>query len=647
MTSQSSLSIGALNLEEVPGGNVLRKLDDNVLEAILLLITDPPDRAACSLTCRTFMQAERNTRQTLQLRCTRGMLHRIPRCFQAVTDLDISRVIPRGQRPVLVSTTLAHLAKGFPQVETLTMYTDFALAEEGLAPLIRAWPNLQSVVIRNPHPRCLEGRKYSDVWESVTAKGAYSDMVSGGPLVLKWKLGSPPQPLPGGLLNFLRHCYFRCIDLRMLLGLNPPDLVSLGVDLWYCDENVDLLSKFTGLQYLRISDDNPVRLGVEENSRAWGVLSDSNFGRLVNRLSKLKTLEVTLRPSPRMTEFVVTPHLAASLRNLVIRLVPTGYAPDGNCFSLSSIAACSALERLTLGGSLDLFRHFEALVDISASCRRLVALNLPNLTRRPDETHLESGGADLFRAMAAEGATLTELRASRLPACDSSFPEGQTGHLLDTFTPLSTRLKKLTCIIQQACPVLSVSGWHGLEHLNLIWGVDSVEIPRIEIDCPSLRVLELRAAPRVRLAFSPDTCAVTSFTFTPRGSSANPFDGDTLALLLDGLSAAFPALSDVSLSGGACQGDYRPPNRSDEKLWQDELVLEALAQFPSLRRLSLNARPRAVVLRGTVRAWGGLRRVNLGQGLNPKRHRHSLAIHCGWQKVVQVIRTGRPLRCFR
>lgn len=78
------------------GGSVALILNQSwLLELVLEKVQETKDKNSGSLVCKEFKDAERQTRKHLRLGCLRKEVKLMPSCFQAVTDLDLSSVLPQ------------------------------------------------------------------------------------------------------------------------------------------------------------------------------------------------------------------------------------------------------------------------------------------------------------------------------------------------------------------------------------------------------------------------------------------------------------------------------------------------------------------------------------------------------------------------
>lgn len=154
----------------------LNDLPEAILSNIIAFVSDVRSRNCISLVCRRFRALERATRTTLALRGNARDLHLIPRCFYAVTSLDLSLLSPWGHALLsspasqLDPLLLAHrLRVAFPAVTSLTVYARSASTLRVLAP---QWPALRNVKLVRWHQRPAQsqlGEDFSFLFEQCSS----------------------------------------------------------------------------------------------------------------------------------------------------------------------------------------------------------------------------------------------------------------------------------------------------------------------------------------------------------------------------------------------------------------------------------------------------------------------------------------------
>ncbi|EXC00240.1 hypothetical protein L484_010347 [Morus notabilis] len=135
----------------------LNDLPEAIVSNIIAFVSDVRSRNSISLVCRRFRVLERATRTSLALRGNARDIHLIPRCFSAVTSLDLSLLSPWGHAllsspaspldPLLLAL---RLRVAFPSVTSLTVYGRSASTLQVLAP---QWPALHRVKLVRWHQR--------------------------------------------------------------------------------------------------------------------------------------------------------------------------------------------------------------------------------------------------------------------------------------------------------------------------------------------------------------------------------------------------------------------------------------------------------------------------------------------------------------
>ncbi|CAN6443752.1 unnamed protein product [Victoria cruziana] len=148
-----SATVGASS----PRRTHLHDLPDAILSIIFSRVTDTRTRNSMSLVCRKWAVADRSSRTTLSLRGNVGNLGRLPSCFRAVTNLDLSFCSPWGHPlfPPDPRSEDAHLvarflAQHFPNLTSLTLYSRHPATVQILA---YYFPALRSVKLVRFHQR--------------------------------------------------------------------------------------------------------------------------------------------------------------------------------------------------------------------------------------------------------------------------------------------------------------------------------------------------------------------------------------------------------------------------------------------------------------------------------------------------------------
>ncbi|GAQ81766.1 hypothetical protein KFL_000900220 [Klebsormidium nitens] len=192
------------------------------LELVLEKLEADADKNSSALVCKDFRDAERQTRKHLRLRCIRRQIELAPPCFEAVTDLDLSSIFPpRFSRFDLSDRQLAHLARCFPNVRSLTLLADGCQEwlSNGRLPFQGTWPSLDMVTVMQPGAH-----------RSKRFKALVNNTISGRPLVLA-NLRETRQAAVGLPLNKVRLFFPKDKDLEELAKTNVAHLASLEFEL--------------------------------------------------------------------------------------------------------------------------------------------------------------------------------------------------------------------------------------------------------------------------------------------------------------------------------------------------------------------------------------------------------------------------------
>ncbi|XP_068336800.1 F-box/LRR-repeat MAX2 homolog A [Pyrus communis] len=135
----------------------INDLPEPILSTVITLVSDTRTRNSLSLVCKKFLSMERATRTSLTLRGNARDLHRIPICFTAVAQLDLSHLSPWGH--TLLSPSAANtdplllaqrLRDAFPFVTSLTVYSRSPRIVQIVSHL---WPGLRRVKLVRWHQR--------------------------------------------------------------------------------------------------------------------------------------------------------------------------------------------------------------------------------------------------------------------------------------------------------------------------------------------------------------------------------------------------------------------------------------------------------------------------------------------------------------
>ncbi|CAN6706354.1 unnamed protein product [Malus baccata var. baccata] len=134
----------------------INDLPEVILSAIITLVSDTRTRNSLSLVCKKFRSMERATRASLKLRGNARDLHRIPICFTAVDQLDLSLLSPWGHSllpPSAANTDpllVQRLRDAFPSVTSLTVYSRSPSTVQIVS---RLWPGLRRFKLVRWHQR--------------------------------------------------------------------------------------------------------------------------------------------------------------------------------------------------------------------------------------------------------------------------------------------------------------------------------------------------------------------------------------------------------------------------------------------------------------------------------------------------------------
>lgn len=275
-----------------------------VLELVLEKVQEISDRNSCSLVCRDFRDAERQTRKQLRLRCIRKQIGSTPSCFGAVTHLDLSSVVPRCLTIFAYSASqLAHLGRCFPNVQMLTLFGDGCQAwlSSGRLPFEGIWPNLDVVTVLRPvqnlpnradlRAACAAHHMHAEKYGEVVVSLA-NHTVSKGPLVFK-NLRKAPSGV-GLPLKELGLMFPGDSELKELANRNAADLDTLDLELLGRPFSLDLsvLSStiFPALRNLSVSGHFCLR-----GQNAF-VFTDSNVAAMLDGLPRITSLSLCAGP---------------------------------------------------------------------------------------------------------------------------------------------------------------------------------------------------------------------------------------------------------------------------------------------------------------------------------------------------------------
>eukprot|EP01018_Ginkgo_biloba_P014532 Gb_10080 [translate_table: standard] len=128
-----------------------------IISNIFSAIKDTRSRNRMALVCRKWREMERSTRLSFCIRGNICNLYLIPKCFQSVTNLDLSLCSPWGYPPLDPTPPgqiIGHLLKqAFPMVNNITIYVRNA---RNIDMLVRLWPGLEYVKLVRWHQRALD-----------------------------------------------------------------------------------------------------------------------------------------------------------------------------------------------------------------------------------------------------------------------------------------------------------------------------------------------------------------------------------------------------------------------------------------------------------------------------------------------------------
>ncbi|GAQ83663.1 hypothetical protein KFL_001570020 [Klebsormidium nitens] len=425
-------------------------LSEDLLELVLAKLLDAKVRDSCSLVCRAFRAAERRTRHSLRLHCMKRQIEHTPTCFQWVTSLDISDIVPRDRGASRCTfEQFSHLGRCFPTVRMVTCYDGRNFAGTGPLPFGGVWPDLQEVL-------------FKDVSCPVDEDQASSllERAGRGPLIVT-DLHKPPNPGRVGLL--LKEVHFvQFVGDSLLKALANASLSSLETINLQLENSCSL---YLLLQVLSV-ESCPWLRTLNLEVLTWGDDSDS---------------ESTDEDKPELFT-------------------------DANLGMLfAQLPLLTALEQLSLFGlsdvSLDWFCR--QLTSILGDCRNLRSLYVDLWCEEGEISHQEAKVVLESIAKAAPP-TLTHLNLTNSRVIP--VPSGRRIFELGTaFWPFNQLLTRLDCsFFASAERKYRFTGWDRLEHLTL--GRESVVGllsygTQLVIVCPSLKIFGFETDFYVNLTF--------------------------------------------------------------------------------------------------------------------------------------------------
>lgn len=441
------------------------RMEQQALEIILTRITDLQDRNSCSLVCRVFRAAERQTRQHLRLRCTRSTLEQAPTCFPEVSSLDLSSVVPKFVEFAPSPSQLQHLGTCFPYVQTLTLFSDGCpeWLNDGDAPFLRTWPHLRTIIVKEPDP-CLTESYYSiGSWPALG--GAEVGL---GPLSL-----SVAHPEPGVMLKEVSLLEVGTAELRAFAEGSTAGLEKLSIDMGSrtpTSHDLDLssLSVLSSLQELSLDSFDCYKLAPIQNP--------------LQPFSSLTSL--SLRAPMSMTQsllhILVTATSAKRLQTLRIDWSRSRKVEPQQTFDLTSLHHLEALKHFELKKGRQLFGNavLKSILSIVNGAPKLTVLRLYSFQHlKDDELH----NRDIL---------FDRLTMRELVEVDMDIPIADPDHMF-----MEGKVQKYGCKLQPIPFLWCIfAGWDTLQDLTLhvkfgkMW---------LSIGCPSLRKLKLVLSPDV------------------------------------------------------------------------------------------------------------------------------------------------------
>lgn len=539
-----------------------------LLEVVLEKVEDTKDRNLCSLVCRDFRDAERQTRRYLRLRCLRKHIKLVPSCFGAVTHLDLSSVFPQFARGFPYSLSqLKCLGERFPNVRSLTFFSDGCQAwlKNKRLPFGGTWSMLERVSVLQPG-NCTS--KNND-----EAFGVFGRIVQ-EPLILKPRrsfTSAKDGQQCGVALRVAQLSSAGQLELEELAKADVIDLDVLSFHLPEVPAPPDL-SILSSKKFAALKD-----ISVEGNFHQHrdSSFTEDNLEALLHSLPSFTSslrLCIQIVSPPHLSRFPLHSELAARLRNLSIRLVRNARVPR-TMVDLSPILECSLLEHLELAAS-SVFKvdtHRDILVAVVGKCRALRSLKLDLWESTSLLTQTKDLSPFFEQTMTASSASLTEIGIlSKLSTIQVN--------LLSLFSPLMSQVTSFSCGFMAASHLggesYQIVGWHLLTHLSIT--LDGFSGPFC-VDCPNLQSLKLDGVPKT-LAFG---CAHTQLAtihlcIQDAYGSRKPDRHQIVEELQKLRSLTSLSIDDLSVSA---------------IFWSDEKVVEAIAAMPFLKKLAVSCNP--------------------------------------------------------